>query len=81
MKPYQPVAPHVRERLEIAVLTAERLDLQWADEDSDRAYMARIEPREVVVEDGRAYLLAVDEDGAALRIRLDLIRNLPTPVK
>lgn len=81
MKPYRHVAPHVRERLEIAVLTGERLDLQWADEDSDRAYLGRVEPREIVEEDGRAYLLAVGEDNAAVRIRLDLIRNLPTPVK
>ncbi|MEJ2654756.1 MAG: hypothetical protein P8Z69_05515 [Acidihalobacter sp.] len=82
MKPYQQVAPHVRERLEIAVLTGERLSLQWADEDSDRAYMGRIQPREVVENgDGRTYLDAIDEDGAKIRIRVDLIRNLPTPVK
>lgn len=81
MKPYQHVAPHVRERLEIAVLTGERLALQWADEDSDRAYMGRIEPREVVEEEERAYLLAINDEGDPVRIRLDLIRNLPTPVK
>ncbi|APZ42711.1 hypothetical protein [Acidihalobacter ferrooxydans] len=81
MKPYQPVASHVRERLEIAALVAERLDLQWADEVSDQAYMARVEPREVVEQDGRVYLLARDAQGAELRIRLDLIRNLPMPVK
>ncbi|MEJ2633268.1 MAG: hypothetical protein P8011_13225 [Acidihalobacter sp.] len=82
MKPYQQVAPHVRERLEIAVLTGEHLSLQWADEDSDRAYMGRIQPREVVENgDGRTYLDAIDEDGAKIRIRVDLIRNLPTPVK
>ena len=82
MKPYQQVAPHVRERLEIAVLTGERLSLQWADEDSDRAYMGRVQAREVVEEDdGRTYLDAVDDDGSQVHIRIDLIRNLPTPVK
>jgi hypothetical protein len=82
MKPYQQVAPHVRERLEIAVLTGERLSLQWADEDSDRAYMGRVQAREVIEEDdGRTYLDAVDDDGGPVHIRIDLIRNLPTPVK
>ncbi|WP_455386147.1 hypothetical protein [Acidihalobacter prosperus] len=82
MKPYQQVAPHVRERLEIAVLTGERLSLQWADEESDRAYMGRVQPREVVEqEDGRTYLDAIGEDGDPVRIRVDLIRNMPTPVK
>ena len=82
MKPYQQVDPHVRERLEIAVLTGERLNLQWADEDSDRTYVGRVQAREVVEEDdGRTYLDATDDNGDAVRIRIDLIRNLPTPVK
>lgn len=82
MKPYQQVAPHLRERLEIAVLTGERLSLQWADEDSDRAYVGRVQAREVVEQDdGRTYLEAVDEHGGPVRIRVDLIRNMPTPVK
>ena len=81
MKPYQPVPPHVRERLEISVLTGERLDLQWADETSDRAFLARVEPRAVIEENGALYLLGQTAQGEDVRIRLDLIRNLPTPVK
>ncbi len=81
MKPYQTVAPHVRERLEIAVLTAEKLDLQWADEVSDRAYIGCIQPEEVIEDAGRLYLVGQEADGDKVRIRLDLIRNLPTPVK
>ncbi|MEJ2480573.1 MAG: hypothetical protein P8Y78_10445 [Acidihalobacter sp.] len=82
MKPYRQLAPHVRERLEIAVLTGERLSLQWADEESDRAYMGRVQAREVVEEDnGCTYLDAIGEDGTPVRIRVDLIRNMPTPVK
>lgn len=81
MKPYQQVAPQVRERLEIAVLTGERLDLQWADEASERAYMGRVQAREVLDEDNGSYLVALDDSGASVRIRIDLIRNLPTPVK
>lgn len=81
MKPYQPVPPHVHERLQIAILTGERLQLNWADEHSSRAYMGAVEPRDLVERDGHDYLLAVDDNRSEVLIRLDLIRNLPTPVK
>ncbi|MGD8498967.1 MAG: hypothetical protein PVG82_08665 [Chromatiales bacterium] len=81
MKPYEPVPDHVRERMQIAILTAERLELHWADELTSRAYVAKLEPLELVQRDGRDYLKALNEDRSELLIRLDLIRNLPTPVK
>ncbi|MGD8643206.1 MAG: hypothetical protein PVI15_02900 [Chromatiales bacterium] len=81
MKPYEPVPDHVRERMQIAILTGERLQLHWADEVSSRAYMANVEPLELMQRDGRDYLKALSEDRSELLIRLDLIRNLPTPVK
>ncbi|AOV18118.1 hypothetical protein BJI67_14540 [Acidihalobacter aeolianus] len=82
MKPSQPVPGHVRERLEIAVLTGEILSLNWADEASDAAYLGRVRPLEVIADDdGPGYLRALDDSGVEVRIRLDLIRNLPTPVK
>lgn len=67
--------------MEIAALTGERLELQWADETSERAYLGRIQVREVLDEASGCYLVGVDGEGAAVRIRVDLIRNLPTPVK
>ncbi|MEJ2059426.1 MAG: hypothetical protein P8Y64_02910 [Gammaproteobacteria bacterium] len=81
MKPYTPVAPHVRERLEIAILTGELLDLHWVEEDSDHAWMARLRPTGIDEKDGAQYLEALNDQGETQRIRLDLIRNLPTPVK
>lgn len=81
MKPYQPVPRHIHERLQIAILTGERLRLNWADEHVSRAYMGTVEPRELVEREGRGYLLALDEERSEVLIRLDLIRNLPTPVK
>lgn len=82
MKLPQPVPGHVRERLEIAVLTGETLNLHWADEASNAAYLGRIRPLEVINDPaGPGYLRACDEQGTEVRIRLDLIRNLPTPVK
>jgi hypothetical protein len=81
MKPYTPVPAHVEERLEIAILCGEKFNLQWASEDSDQAFLGRVQPLEIVERAGRRYLHATGEDGARLEIRLDLIRNLPTPVK
>ena len=81
MKPYTPVPDHVVERLEIAILCGEKMSLQWADEATDRAYLSKVEPKELLDNEERAYLRAVTEEGEEVTIRLDLIRNLPTPVK
>lgn len=81
MKPYEPVPHHVHERLQIAIFTGERLQLNWADEHSDRAYMGIVAPRELIQRDGRDYLMGVSDDRYEVTIRLDLIRNLPVPVK
>ena len=81
MKPYTPVPAHVEERLEIAIICGETFNLQWASEDSDQAFLGRLQPLEIVDREDRRYLRARSEDGNELEIRLDLIRNLPTPVK
>jgi hypothetical protein len=81
MKPYQPVARHVEERLEIAILTGEVLNLHWAEEEGDAAFMAKVIPLEVHEEEGKRWLRARADTGDEIEIRLDLIRNLPTPVK
>jgi Rho-binding antiterminator len=81
MKPHQNVPGHVSERLEIAILTGGRLQLNWADESSDHAWFAHVLPRAVIERDGRLYLEADGEHGEPLLMRLDLIRNLPKPVK
>ena len=81
MKTYEDIPRHVTERLEIAILTGETLALNWADEHSDHAWMGRVRPLEVIQRDGRLYLEADNEQDERTSIRLDLIRNLPTPVK
>lgn len=81
MKPYQPVPAHVEERLQIAIICAEKFNLQWVNEDDDRAFLARVAPQEIIEREGRRYLIALNEAGEPVEMRLDLIRNLPTPVK
>ena len=81
MKPYTPVPAHVEERLAIAILCGEKFRLQWAAEDSDQAFLGQVQPLEVIERDQQRYLRATNDAGEELLIRLDLIRNLPTPVK
>ncbi|MDX5333750.1 MAG: hypothetical protein LPK58_06855 [Gammaproteobacteria bacterium] len=81
MKPYTPVPAHVEERLEIAILCGEKLKLQWAEEEGNQAFLGTLWPQEIIERDQRRYLRARDEKDIDHLIRLDLIRNLPTPVK
>ncbi|WP_018141350.1 hypothetical protein [Thioalkalivibrio sp. ALJ7] len=74
------VPKHVTERLEIAILTGETLQLNWAEPDSSQAWWGKVKPREVREADGYAWLDGECE-GRPVQIRLDCIRNLPTPVK
>ena len=79
--PYQPVPHFYLERITIAALCNEFMDLHWHDPVSDMNYMERIWPLEVIIEEAAEYLQARTVAGEAVKIRLDLIRNFPTPMK
>ena len=79
--PYQPVPRFYLERITIAALCNEFMDLHWHDPVSDMNYMERIWPLEVIIEEAAEYLQARTVAGEAVKIRLDLIRNFPTPLK
>ena len=80
-KPYTPIAKHLLERLTISCFTGEPLPLYWANIDNDEAFNCKVKPIELIEEDNMHYLLAETEEGTSVKIRVDLIRNLPTPVK
>jgi hypothetical protein len=44
-------------------------------------YIAQLLPLDTLIVNGAEYLLARNEQGETLKIRYDLIRNFPTPVK
>lgn len=81
MKAYQPAPKHVSERLQIAIICGESFVLQWAEENSDAVHMSKVSPLEVLERNGRQYLRAQNDEHVDVMIRLDLIRNLPTPSK
>lgn len=79
--PYQRPPNFVFERFTIAILCNESLQVHWQDEQSELSYLVRVFPREIMAENGVDYLLAADEQGEVHKIRMDLIRNMPRPVK
>lgn len=79
--PYQPVPRFYIERITIASLCAEPMDLHWHDFASGQSYLARVWPQTIVQADGAEWLQARDAAGEPVSIRLDMIRNFPTPVK
>lgn len=79
--PYQPVPRFYIERITIASLCDESMDLHWHDPASGQSYLARVWPQDIVETDGAEWLQAHDATGERVTIRLDLIRNFPIPVK
>ena len=79
--PYQPVPRFYLERITIAALCNEFMDLHWHDISDNMNYMERVWPLEVTTENGAEYLQARTGSGEPVSIRLDLIRNFPTPMK
>ncbi|NOT16962.1 MAG: hypothetical protein HOP20_02695 [Sulfuriferula sp.] len=80
-KPYQSVPRFYLERVTIAALCNETMNLHWEDELTEMHYIAQLLPLDTLLENGAEYLLARNEQGEILKIRYDLIRNFPTPVK
>ncbi len=80
-KAYQAVPHFYLERITIAALCNETMNLHWQDEATDMHYITQLLPVDTVTENAAEYLIARNEQGETLKIRLDLIHNFPTPVK
>lgn len=81
MTAYKRPPSSIFERMTIAILCSETLDLHWQDEKSQLSYLSRVFPYEIVAENGADYLAVRDNEGTEHRIRMDLIFNIPRPVK
>ena len=57
------------------------MNIHWQDEITDMHYITDLLPLDTVSENNAEYLIARNEQGETLKIRLDLIQNFPTPVK
>ncbi|MCE5393765.1 MAG: hypothetical protein JJ693_04095 [Acidithiobacillus sp.] len=74
--------PQIAERLEIAILTSEHMRLHWIDERDELHYFTEVIPLELAEGKDADYLLCrVVGEEQVISVRVDLIQNLPTPVK
>ncbi len=77
-----PTPRQIAERLQIAILTSEQMRLHWADENTGTHYMEVVMPLEWQEYPAGDYLLCrVLAENIEVRIRADLIQNLPAPMK
>lgn len=65
----------------IAIMCGETMQLHWQDVKSELSFLEAVMPRELREDGGADYLVAEDAHGNMHVIRMDLIRNLPRPVK
>lgn len=82
MTPIASTPRQIAERLQIAILTSEQMRLHWEDESTGTHYMEVVMPLEWQESPEGDYLLCkVLAENLEVRVRVDLIQNLPTPVK
>jgi Rho-binding antiterminator len=79
--PYMPVPGFYRERFTIAIMCNEWMELHWRDESSGMSYLTKVCPLELFTENGMDYVRARTMENGEVKIRLDLIQNMPRPVK
>ncbi|MDP2111368.1 MAG: Rho-binding antiterminator [Thiobacillus sp.] len=72
MSDYRPIACSDHDRLELAALKRQWLDLKVTT--GDRAGRQRLMPRDVTTRDGAEWLLAETESGEQLTLRLDWLQ-------
>ncbi len=74
---YRPIDCARYSELEVFILHRTPLRLRWTDAEGS-PHIARLLPRDLQTRDHAEYLIAEDETGRPVEIRLDRIRRLET---
>ena len=69
---YKPIACALHDEYEIAIMHGRKLRITWLDESGD-SHESRVLPIDTRVENGEEFLIAEEEGGERLTIRLDRI--------
>lgn len=69
---YQPIACETYSQYELAIMHRESLRIAWRD-DQGHSHLSTITPTDLQTKNHEEFLLATDQQGKALRIRLDRI--------
>jgi len=67
--PYRPISCALHSELELAIMHACWLELDWRENGQRRS--ARLRPRDLQTREGSEYLILEDDSGTRMRIRLD----------
>ena len=70
--PYKPIACALHDQYEIAIMRRQKLSITWLD-DSGCSHDSLVLPVDTRVENGEEFLVAEEEGGKRLTIRLDRI--------
>lgn len=69
---YKPIACALHDEYEIAIMRRQKLNITWLD-DSDCSHESLVLPVDIKVENGEELLVAEEEGGERLTIRLDRV--------
>ena len=74
MTEYTPIDCALYSQYELAILHHRRLRLSWRDEAGD-LHIAMLTPRDLQTRAGAEFMIAEDQDGQGLELRLDWIQH------
>ena len=81
MPAYHPIACHLHDIYESAIVSRQRLNLRWLDNgNASQARQHTVRPLDLETRDGAEWLLAETRHGESLTLRLDWIMQA-TPTK
>lgn len=75
MSEYTPIDCGLYSQYELAILHRRRLRVSWRDS-RDEIHIAMLTPRDLQTRDGAEFMIAEDQDGQSLELRLDWIQHV-----
>lgn len=75
--PYIPVCCELHSRYELAIIQRQSLNLVW--QDGQQTHISTVMPLDLQTKRGREFLIARDQQGELLQIRLDYIQQQTRP--
>lgn len=75
MTEYTPIDCALYSQYELAILRHRRLRISWRDT-AGETHIATLRPRDLQTRSGAEFLIARDQDGQSLELRLDWIQHV-----
>ena len=73
-KEYQPISCAEHDTYEIAIMRKQHLHIAWHDKDK-RSFIDVLKPTDLITRNHAEYLVATNQNGTQVEIRLDYIRH------